>query len=204
VGFAVRAGIRRARAGREDAALRGVAVTVLLAALPGAKDLELGRETYVRVEAVETTIRVAAPAEEVWTALEEIDAVHGPKPLLLRMGLPVPTRCEMEGTGIGARRTCYFDVGRIEERVSAWDPPRRMELEIVHWTLPGRHWLGYHSASYELRAAGLGETHVSRVTTITSNLRPAWYWRPLEHLGVRSEHDYLLRDVKHTLEEPGG
>lgn len=110
--------------------------------------------------------------------------------------------CEMDGTGVGARRTCYFDVGRIEERVSVWDPPGRMELEIVHWTLPGRHWLGYQSASYELRAAGNGETEVTRITTITSNLRPAWYWRRLEHLGVRSEHGYLLRDVKRTLEDP--
>ena len=200
VGFVLRAGIALCWPGRDDTTVRGVATALLLVALPGAKDLELHRATGARVEPIESRIRITATPPQIWAALEEIDAVHGPKPLLLRIGLPVPTMCEMDGTGVGARRTCHFDVGRIEERVSVWDPPRRMELEIVHWTLPGRHWLGYESASYELRETAPGETEVSRVTTITSNLRPAWYWRPLERAGVRAEHDYLLRDVKRRLE----
>lgn len=198
-GFAIRAAILAAT--KDDTALRSTMAAVLLLALPGAKAVELSRADSVRVEAVESRLRIAAAPHTVWNALEEIDAVHGPKPFLLRIGLPVPTMCEMEGEGVGARRTCHFDRGRIDEVVSVWDPPRRMELEIVHWTLPGRHWLGYRSASYELRDAGNGETEVSRITTISSNLRPSWYWRPLEHLGVHAEHDYLLQDVKRRLEE---
>ena len=198
LGFAIRAVILSAT--KDDTALRSTAAGLLLLTLPGAKAVEFRRGDAVRIEAVESRVRIAAPPDAVWNALEEIDAVHGPKPLLLRIGLPVPTMCEMEGTGVGARRTCHFDRGRIDEVVSAWDPPHRMELEIVHWTLPGRHWLGYLSASYELRPADNGETEVARITTISSNLRPSWYWRPLEHLGVRAEHDYLLQDVKRRLE----
>lgn len=197
-GFAIRYAILATT--KDDTALRSTIAGLLLLALPGAKAVELRRGDAVRLEAVESRILIDASPAAAWNALEEIDAVHGPKPFLLRIGLPVPTSCEMEGTGVGARRTCHFDRGRIDEIVSVWDPPRRMELEIVHWTLPGRHWLGYRSASYELRDAGNGKTEVARITTISSNLRPSWYWRPLEHLGVRAEHDYLLQDVKRRLE----
>lgn len=201
VGRVMRWGIDLGREARDHFRVRSVVAVALLLLLPGAKEIELRAGDRVRVEAVESTIRVAAPPDAVWAALEEIDAVHGPKPLLLRIGLPVPLRCEMEGDGVGARRTCFFDRGRIDEVVTVWDPPRRMELEITHWTLPGRHWLGYLDASYELREAAPGITEVTRVTTISSNLRPSWYWRPLEHVGVRSEHEYLLRHVKRSIEQ---
>ena len=188
---------------KHDLLMRSVTAAVLLAAMPNVKSAERARVSGPRVEPIASTITIAAPPALVWSALEEIDAIHGPKPFLMRIGLPVPTMCRMDGDGVGAKRTCYFENGYIQERVSLWDPPRRMELEIVHWTLPGRHWLGYQSASYELAPTPDGEaTVVTRTTTITSNLRPAWYWRPLEGLGVRTEHDYLLRDVRQRIEQP--
>lgn len=201
-GIALRNVSRRLFPDGKDTAMRSVAAFLLLLALPAAKSAEIeARTAYRRVEPIESRVHMEAAPQDVWDALEEIDAVHGPKPFLLRIGLPVPISCTLEGTGIGARRTCYFDVGQIDERVSVWDPPVRMELEIVSWTLPGRHWLGYEGARYDLLPSGYG-TEVVRTTTITSNLGPAWYWRPLERMGVHAEHEYLLQDVKRRVEVP--
>ena len=38
-----------------------------------------------------------------------------------------------------------------------------------------------------------------RDTTIESRLWPRWYWEPIERLGVRSEHDFVLQSLDQKL-----
>ena len=110
------------------------------------------------------------------------------------IGLPIPVRCILDGHGIGAKRTCYFNNGFIQETITEWSPPFRMGLSIDRTNMPGRHWLGFERALYELRQQADG-TKLTRTTAITSRLRPVWYWRSLERVGVESEHQYILNDV---------
>jgi Polyketide cyclase / dehydrase and lipid transport len=147
-----------------------------------------------RIEVVSSTVRVGGTPEHMWLYIQSIDSIHGSKPWLMHVGLPVPQRCTLEKTAEGARRTCYFDKGYIEETVTQWDPPHYMELRIDRTHMPGRHWLGFETASYRLQADG-NSTLLTRTTTIASHLAPAWYWGPLERWGVQSEHEYLLNDV---------
>jgi len=100
----------------------------------------------------------------------------------------------MRGSGVGAKRTCYFDQGYIEETVTEWSPPEVMGLSIDRTNMPGRHWLDFENAKYELRRDNSG-TMLTRTTTITSNLYPVWYWRPFERWGVASEHEYIFGDL---------
>jgi hypothetical protein len=50
-------------------------------------------------------------------------------------------------------------------------------------------------ASYDLTQEG-DRTLITRKTTIVSRLSPAWYWRPMEKIGVETEHEYLFEEVK--------
>jgi hypothetical protein len=168
----------------------------------GAAEDRLGGDE--RIEPVTSVVTLDASAEEVWSALLAPDDVSANRPLLLRMGLPVPLRCSLEGTGLGARRTCYFDSGVIEERVTRWEPARRLDFQIVRSTLPGRHWLGFESASYIMEELDPRQTRVTRMTTITSKLCPAWYWRHFEHMGVDAEHRYLFESLGNALTGAGG
>lgn len=176
--------------------------SILLLALPlfllGANTVEQPVRRVPRTETFATTLIVDAPPERVWEKLKRVDSINASKPFLLRIGLPVPVSCILEGEGVGSRRVCYFDTGYIEERVTAWNPPYYMGLEITDSRLPGRHWLGFKEASYELRREG-DKTIVIRRTTIISRLYPAWYWRRLEGLGVEAEHQYLFSDVANKL-----
>ena len=144
-----------------------------------------------RIEEVTSTRVVGVPAEKAWETLIAAGHISGRKPLLLRIGLPVPIRCTLEGTGVGAKRTCYFDSGFIEERITAWDPPNSIEMKIVRSTLPGRHWLGFETVSYQIERLQ-HQSLITRTTTISSKLRPAWYWRFFERMGVEAEHRYLF------------
>jgi Polyketide cyclase / dehydrase and lipid transport len=147
-----------------------------------------------RTEIVQTAVEVNAPAEEVWPRIVTVDNVHASKPFLMYIGLPIPQTCVMQGRGIGAKRTCYFNVGYIEETVTAWRPPYYMALSIDRTHMPGRHWLAFEYAEYRLEPVGQ-KTLLTRRTTVSSHLHPAWYWRPFERLGVEDEHNYILQDV---------
>jgi hypothetical protein len=171
---------------------------MLLVAAPllifGGKQLERPLLEQTRIEVIANSVHVADAPEHTWTRIQSIDSVKGSKPWLMYVGLPVPQRCTLEKAAEGARRTCYFDKGYIQETVTTWDPPRHMGLRIDRTHMPGRHWLGFEHADYWLQAEGDG-TRLTRTTIISSHLYPAWYWRPLERWGVSSEHRYVLEDL---------
>jgi hypothetical protein len=147
-----------------------------------------------RTEVISNTVEVSDSPEHVWIDIQSVDAVQATKSFLMYLGLPIPERCTMQGQGVGAQRTCYFNTGYIEETVTAWNPPYLLGLSIDRTHMPGRHWLGFQHAEYRLESHGL-VTALTRTTTITSYLRPTWYWRGFERLGVESEHRYILQDV---------
>jgi hypothetical protein len=149
---------------------------------------------HPRTEVVQTTVEVNDSPERVWGRILSIDSIQVSKPILMYIGLPIPQHCTMEGHGIGAKRTCYFNVGYIEETVTGWDPPYYLGLSVDRTHMPGRHWLGFESAEYHLQA-NWHMTLLTRTTTISSQLHPSWYWRRFERLGVESEHNYILRDI---------
>ena len=152
-----------------------------------------------RSEVVRSSVVIDAPLDDVWNEMVAFDEVTGDKPLLMRMGLPVPQSCTMTGTGVDAERTCHFDTGFIRERVTCWDPPHRLEFAVEQVELPGRHWLGFTDAVYALETTDAGHTRVTRTTTVTSTLKPAIYWRYFERLGTRTEHRYILNSLAETL-----
>ena len=147
-----------------------------------------------REEIVTSCVTIAASPDEIWPRILSIDSIAVPKPLLMYIGLPIPVRCQLVGSGVGAKRTCYFEKGSIEETITEWSPPYAMGLSIDRTNMPGRHWLGFENAQYGLRQEG-SATRLIRTTTIISHLHPIWYWRYFERLGVASEHEYILNDV---------
>ena len=175
-----------------------LATLLMIAVLPfflmGANKAEEGSRRTPRFETFTNTLLVDGSREQVWNQLKTFDQIKGTKGLLMRIGLPVPVSCTMTGEGVGATRTCYFESGHIEERVTEWNPPTSMKLEIVAFDVPGRPWLSFKDASYDLTQEG-ERTLITRKTTIISRLSPAWYWRRMEKIGVETEHEYLFEEV---------
>jgi hypothetical protein len=147
-----------------------------------------------RIEVIQSAVEVTRQPERVWPQILSIDSIQASKPFLMYVGLPIPQRCMMQGRGIGAKRTCFFNVGYIEETVTVWNPPYGLGFSIDRTHMPGRHWLRFENAEYRLEPQGQN-TLLTRTTTISSHLHPSWYWRVFERLGVESEHNYILRDV---------
>jgi hypothetical protein len=174
--------------------MKFIALLVLPFLVAASNRVEQPLRNVVRTETFLSTLSVDAPVGAVWDLIKDAASIDAPKPFLLRIGLPVPQRCVLDRESVDAKRTCYFDSGYIEERITQWDPPRAFAMDVVESRLPGRHWLGFKSAAFKLRQEG-ARTVLTRETTITSRLYPAWYWRPLEKLGVTTEHTYLFDSI---------
>jgi hypothetical protein len=166
--------------------------------LIGANSAEETSRRTPRAETVTNTLTVDAPREAVWNQLNSVDKINASKGFLMRIGLPVPVSCKVEKEEVGGKRTCYFESGYIEERITEWNPPASMKMEITASDVPGRPWLTFKDASYELTESN-GKSTITRKTTIVSRLSPAWYWRRLEKIGVETEHEYLFEEVRNSV-----
>lgn len=184
---------------RQPKILNLMLLSVLPFFLMGASRIEEPTRRIPRAETFTSVLRVNAPPQEVWDAIKTMERVNAHKGLLMRIGLPVPVSCSLDKEAVGGTRTCYFETGYIQERITEWDPPRSMKLEITSWDIPGRPWLGFKDASYEFHVEN-GQTVMTRTSTIISRLMPAAYWRRFEEIGVTTEHEYLFEAVRNRLE----
>lgn len=183
---------------RKPRMLMMLVLLVLPVFLMGANSGERESRRTLRAETVSDTLIVSQSPEAVWNELKTMDSVTASKGFLMRIGLPVPVSCKTEREGVGGKRTCYFESGHIEEKITEWNFPNSMKFEITAADVPGRPWLTFRDASYEIKRDG-DHTVVTRRTTILSRLSPAWYWRRLEAIGVHTEHQYLFAAVENKL-----
>jgi len=167
--------------------------------LLSANQIEKPLRSAQRVETFESSIEVMATPDQTWKQLVRMSSMHGVKPFLLRIGLPIPDHCTLDRDAVGARRVCHFDQGIIGQEVTEWQEPKRMAVKTTKSTLPGRHWLTFMDSEYELRKTSIG-TLVVRRTSIASKLYPRWYWRPFEAWGVESEHEFVQTSLKQAVE----
>lgn len=185
---------------KHTGALTLLALLVLPLFLMGANSAERDSRGSLRTETIIDTLTVDSSPEVVWKQLENMENITATRTFLMKIGLPVPVSCKMEGEGVGAKRTCYFEQGFIEERVTEWNFPKSMKFDIVASEVPGRPWLSFKDAGYEITREN-DRTVITRQTTIVSRLSPAWYWRRLEAYGVHTEHNYLFEGLENNLKK---
>lgn len=177
-----------------------------LIAAPAERFLKKEKETIIEVRS--ERIFNYSP-EQVYDAIKSVDTLDAEKPWLLKLDLPIPTKCVLEKEEVGALRTCYFNSGRLSnadfgggtiiERVTELKRGKVLRMDVVEYNLIGRKWLGFKEAIYYFEPAGNNSCKLTRITTYTSVLTPRFYWEPMEKLGVRQEHDYVFNNLEKDL-----
>ncbi|QKG56323.1 polyketide cyclase [Hymenobacter sp. BRD128] len=171
-------------------------------------------ETYFTKDATATVaVRTeqvfAYSPRQVYECIKAVDTLDAPKPLLMHLDLPIPTRCVLEKEAVGGRRTCYFKGGNlsnrdfgggtITEQITALKKGKVLEMKVIDYNLVGRKWLGFRAANYYFDSLGSNSCKLTRITIYTSVLRPRRYWQPLEVLGIRQEHEYVFNNLARDL-----
>jgi hypothetical protein len=67
---------------------------------------------------VESTVLLPYSPSEVYDSIKSVDTLDAEKPFLMKIDLPVPQKCVLEEEEVGALRTCYFEGGKIVERIT--------------------------------------------------------------------------------------
>ena len=87
-------------------------LSLTLAALPALVFVEPYVASVGSFEVV-TRIEVEAPPEAVWPHVIQFAELPEPEEWLFRTGIAYPVRARIEGTGVGAVRTCEFSTGGL-------------------------------------------------------------------------------------------
>jgi uncharacterized membrane protein YhaH (DUF805 family) len=163
------------------------------------------------------TIEVAAPADAVWRALVRMEAIDTPPSLPFQFGVAYPISGEIIGEGVGAERRGVFSTGIAFERVSAWEPGRRLAFEVIseppsmrelspYTHVHAPHVEGYFRTivtSFELIPLPGGGTLIVERTAHELRLDPVLYWLPMARWVVHENNlrvlDHIRRQAERSL-----
>ena len=196
--------------GREMAIHRRGNPTVMsLAALPLVFLLEAMVPAQLQLDSADSIV-VDAPPAQVWKAVIANEDI-GPAPALpFRLGLAYPIASELRGEGVGAERIGHFSTGVARERVTVWEPGRRLAFRVLSsppvmhelspWpTVHAPHVVGYFQTawtSFDLAPLPQGRTRLTVRAAHTLRLDPAPYWEPLARLAIEANNRRVLVHYK--------
>jgi hypothetical protein len=149
---------------------------------------------------VTTSIVLPYTPDVVFDGVKAMEKLDADKPLLLALGLPAPYKCELESNSVGAKRTCFFENGKIISELTDYQPGKHLEMRVTEYTLTGNQWFTFDNAAYVFEANG-NETKLTRTTSYHSTLKPRFYWEWFEIMAIEQEHEFVLASLKKNLYE---
>jgi len=162
------------------------------------------------------TVEITASSDRVWQAIVHMDRIDEPLPLPMRLGVAYPLSGEIMGEGVGAARLGVFSTGTAVERVTEWEPGRKLSFTVIK-DVPGMrelspyahvhapHVAGYFrttNTSFELRPLPNGHTELVERTAHELRLDPVLYWMPLARWVVDLNNARILAHIRHQAESP--
>lgn len=168
---------------------------VLLFAGQAEKVIDLKPE---KIEIV-SSLTLEYDPETLFDGVKSMEKLDAEKSLLMKLGLPTPIRCELKADTVGALRHCIFENGEIIAQLTKYEKGKVLEMNVVDYTLTGRHWFKFIDAKYNFEENN-GGTKITRTSSYSSILRPRWYWEPLEKYGIEKEHEFVLNSLKKNIE----
>ena len=166
--------------------------------------------TYV----VSNSVDIAAPPAIVWSSLIHMGQLGQPTDLLFKLGVACPQRVDIYGNGVGAVRVCTLTTGQLHERITAWQPERRLAWQSISTPAPlqelnpfGKtdppHLHGFYRSvggEFELIPLGSDSTRVTRSSSYQHNLYPAYYWKLWCDYVARRGHIHVLNVLREDAE----
>ena len=166
-------------------------------------ETELTKNNEFIIEVKSVIVLEYSPIQ-VYETIKSVDTLDAEKPFLMKLDLPIPHKCVLHDEKVGGLRTCYFEGGRIVERITELEKGKVLKMDVIDYELTGRKWLGFKEAIYLFDALEDGKTKMTRITTYSSELYPRFYWKPLETIGIQQEHEYVFNNLTKDLKNKYG
>jgi hypothetical protein len=199
LGFFIKWLVLKIRKSKDDSnKLKASLIPLALILVVGTVEHQVTKDKYNEMT-ISTSIDLPHSCMDVYDAIKSVDTLDTTKPFLMKLDLPVPQKCILEAEEVGAMRTCYFEGGVVTQQITALEPGKLIDMEVIDYQLTGRKWMGFTTASYTFEELPNDGCRITRNTAYTSQLYPRFYWEPLEKLGLEQEHEYVMRDLAERL-----
>jgi hypothetical protein len=186
---------------------------VSIAVLPLFLAIDVIAPPFVAFEDVQS-IEVAATDQAVWGAIVDMEPISDPPAAPFRWGLAYPISGTIQVGGVGAIREGVFSTGIAYERVTEWDPGRRLAFIVLseppamgelspHGKVNAPHVDGYFrtlETRLTITPLANGRTRLSSTTIHELHLRPAPYWLPMTRWAIRSNKQRVLAHLARQAE----
>jgi hypothetical protein len=185
---------RKKRYDHNKGSIKSSVAPLLIVIILGITEEKLTQDNQNIIE-VNSEIILPYSNLEVYNAIKNVDTLDAEKPFLMKLDLPIPQKCLLEDESIGGLRTCYFEGGKIIERITQLKKGEILRMDVIDYQLTGRKWLGFNEAIYTFEELENEQCKMTRTTTYTSTLYPRFYWEPLEKIGIEQEHQYVFNNL---------
>lgn len=192
----------------------GVASILILMTFPGFLGFEHKYPVEPTVRQITSSITIDAPIDMVWHEVLAFDRITAPPTGIFRLGIAYPIQAHIYGEGVGAVRYCVFSTGPFIEPITVWDPPHRLEFDVVKNPVPMKEFSPYRNLEpphlhgtfvsrhgrFALREDH-GKTVLEGTTWYYQRLVPDWYWHLFSDAIIHQIHLRVIEQIKHSSEE---
>ena len=160
------------------------------------------------------SIVIDAPAGAVWRTLISDEPIGAKPQLVAAAGLAYPIRGRLVGTGVGAERIGEFSTGNAVERVTVWEPRRRLSFRVIsqppmmeemspYRRVHAPHVNGYFDTgdtTFRLDRVSGTRTRLTVRASHLLRIDPAIYWAPMAQRAAHMNVQRVLESVKERSE----
>ncbi len=185
------------------------ALVVAAMTFPALAGIDAFRNTG-QVFEVRTTIEIDAPPDVVWEHVLSFSEIDGGADWLFQLGVAMPLRATIEGTGVGAVRYCEFTTGPFVEPITAWEPGVRLAFDVQSQPPPMTelspyrhihpphldHYLRSRRGEFRLIDLGQGRTRLEGSTWYELDIHPQDYWILWSDWCIHRIHDRVLTHIR--------
>ncbi len=152
--------------------------------------------------AVTTKITVDASPDDIWKFVISFPEIpqNQKEPWTFALGYPHPKRCDIQGNGIGAMRYCIFDQGTFDERVTIWEPGKRLAFAVDNQPKRIDGILNIQKGEFLLTPLPNGKVEITGTTWYQSLCEPTWYFDWWCEEILHDIHHQVLTHVKQLAE----
>jgi hypothetical protein len=192
-----------ARAHARGQTFSAVAVLPLVFAIESALPPSTRFETRQRIV-------IDAPPTFVWQAIVSAEPIAERPSLPFRLGVAYPLFGKIERGGVDGIRRGHFSTGIAIERITEWEPDRRLAFKVLN-DIPAMremspyqhvhapHVIGYFrtlETLFELNQLTPARTELIEKTSHELRLNPVPYWLPLARIIVDQNNARVMRHVR--------
>jgi hypothetical protein len=144
---------------------------------------------------VRTAWTMPYPPEELWPLLCESRLSLKPRNPVFFLGTPRPSSCRLPDSPgeVGATRQCVSEQGTVAQRITDWQPHRRLAFHMESTDLGFHRFVAELGDVFDLERAGSG-TRVVRTTRVIVRGPRRFVFYPALWVGLKSVHRFVFSD----------